>query len=207
MMTSENSLSGRIDEILEFWFGEGQTASAVATEKSALWWSKNDHIDRTITKRFARTSAAAANGELTLWSESPQGLLALIICTDQFPRNMQRDTAQAFACDTVALAYAKQGVDSGAVQLLKPIEQVFAYLPFEHSEDRVEQQRSVALYQKLAESAPPHEAELFNGYLEFAHKHYDIINRFGRFPHRNLILGRASTEIERTFLEQPGSSF
>ena len=207
MIVPENSSSASSDEILDFWFGKAQTASEVAAEKSAFWWSKNDQIDRAIINRFALTSAAAANGEFTLWSESPRGLLALIICTDQFPRNMHRDTKQAFAYDTVALAYAKQGVDSGAVQHLKPIEQVFTYLPFEHSEDLGEQQRSVALYQMLVKNAAPNEAELFNTYLKFAYKHYEIIKRFGRFPHRNLILGRASTEEELAFLKQPGSSF
>ncbi len=207
MIVPENSSSASIDEILDFWFGKAQTASEVSAEKSAFWWSKNDQIDRAIINRFALTSAAAANGEFTLWSESPRGLLALIICTDQFPRNMHRNTEQAFAYDTVALTYAKQGVNSGTTRHLKPIEQVFAYLPFEHSEDLGEQQRSVALYQMLVKNAAPNEAELFNTYLKFAYKHYEIIKRFGRFPHRNLVLGRASTEEELAFLKQPGSSF
>ena len=196
-----------IHDILEFWFGRGQTATQVADEKTALWWSKNERIDREITDRFAATSEAAANGELAHWAESPRGLLALIICTDQFPRNMYRDTPRAFSRDPTALRFAKQCADSGTAQQLRSIERVFAYLPFEHSEALTEQQRSIILYQELAESAAPAETELFNGYLEFARKHHEIIERFDRFPHRNRILGRPSTDEELAFLKQPGSSF
>ena len=196
-----------IDSILEFWFGRGQTASEAAAEKTPLWWSKDEQVDREIIDRFAATTEAAANGELDYWAESCRGLLALIICTDQFPRNMYRDTPKAFFFDSVALGFAKQCVDGGTAAQLRPIERVFAYLPFEHSEELVEQQRSVALYQALAQSVGADEAELFNGYCEFADKHYQIIERFGRFPHRNQILQRPSTDEERAFLEQPGSSF
>ncbi len=196
-----------IDSILEFWFGHGRTATEVAEEKTALWWSKNDRTDREITRRFAATTEAATTGKLDHWGESPRGLLALIICTDQFPRNMHRDSPKAFSRDSLALGFAKQCVDSGAARQLRPIERVFAYLPFEHSEALAEQQRSIALYQTLANNAAADEAELFDGYLQFARRHYDIIERFGRFPHRNQILGRSSTGEEQTFLEQPGSSF
>lgn len=206
MQREKNALE-EIHDVLEFWFGRGQTATEVADEKAALWWSKNHRIDREITDRFAATSEAAANGELAPWAESPRGLLALIICTDQFPRNMHRDTRQSFSRDPAALGFAKQCVVGGTAQQLRPIERVFAYLPFEHSEALAEQQRSIALYRELAESAAPDETELFNGYLEFARKHYEIIERFGRFPHRNRILGRRATDEELAFLEQPDSSF
>ena len=200
-------MSEQIESVLEFWFGRGQTATEAAAEKTPLWWSKNDLIDREIIDRFAATSEAAANDELAHWAKSCRGLLALIICTDQFPRNMHRDTPKAFSFDSVALGFAKQCVDSGAALQLRPIERVFAYLPFEHSEELDEQQRSVALYQALAQSVGSDEAELFNGYCEFADKHYQIIERFGRFPHRNRILRRHSSDEERAFLEQPDSLF
>ncbi len=194
-----------IEGILEFWFGRGQTALAVADEKTALWWSKSDPVDREITERFAATTAAVADGQLDHWAESPRGLLALILCTDQFPRNMYRDTPAAFAFDRQALSLAKRCV--ACAPQLAPIERVFAYLPFEHSEELAEQQRAVALYRALADEVGAAEAELFEGYCEFADRHYQIIERFGRFPHRNRILGRRSTDEERAFLEQPGSSF
>ena len=201
------AMDEEIEDVLKFWFGCGQTAAEIADEKTAMWWSKSDQIDREITRRFKTVTEAAAAGQLAHWADSPRGLLALIICADQFPRNMHRAAPRAFACDPAALDYAKHCVDSGADQRLKPIERVFAYLPFEHSEALAEQQRSMALYQALAESAAPNEDELFNGYLEFARKHFEIIERFDRFPHRNKILGRHSTDRERAFLKQPGSSF
>ncbi len=196
-----------ISAVLEFWFGAAGTAVEVAAEKTSLWWSKSEPVDRQITARFAATADAAASGELAHWVKSPRGLLALIICTDQFPRNIHRDTPGAFAGDAVALRYARQCVDGGTAPQLRPIERVFAYLPFEHSENLADQRRSIALYEALAQRAAADEAELFNGYLDFARRHFEIIRRFGRFPHRNRILGRPSTDEERAFLEQPGSSF
>ena len=196
-----------IDAVLTFWFGNGQTATQIAAEKTALWWSKDPNTDRQIADRFGATSEAAAIGQLADWAKTPRGLLALIICTDQFPRNIHRGTPRAFAYDPTALAFAKTCIDSGAAQQLKPIERTFAYLPFEHSEDLTDQQRSISLYQTLATAAPAAEAELFTGSLDFARRHHEIIQRFGRFPHRNLILGRPSTTAERTFLATPGASF
>ena len=197
----------KIENVLEFWFGRGQTSTEVAAEKTQLWWSKNDVIDREILDRFAVTTEAAANGGLSHWAKSCQGLLALIICTDQFPRNMYRDTPKAFSYDSVALRFAKQCVNSGAQWQLKPIERTFIYMPFEHSEELAEQQRAVALFKELEKSAGSDEAKVFSSAREFAEKHCQIIERFGRFPHRNRILGRHSTDEERYFLEQPGSSF
>ena len=206
-ISSEKINGEKINGVLEFWFGNGKTATEIAEQKTALWWSKNQRIDREITDRFGALSEVAASGKLNFWTESPRGLLALIICTDQFPRNMYRNTPQAFAQDPVALGYAKQCVSSGAVAQLKPIERVFAYLPYEHSEDLTEQQKSVTLYQTLAKSVAPNETKLFNGFLDFARKHHETIKRFGRFPHRNRILGRPSSNEELVFLEQPESSF
>ena len=203
-----------IDNVLEFWFGPDASstpATGIADKQSSLWWSKNPSIDQEITHRFATTTGAAVKGELDHWAASPRGLLALIILTDQFPRNMYRDTPEAFSCDPVALSFARQCVASAAAQQLRPIERVFAYLPFEHSEEFTDQQESVALYQalleSLADSATPEELELFNNSCDFARRHQEIIERFGRFPHRNRILGRHSTDEEVAFLKQPGSSF
>lgn len=199
-----------IHDILQFWFGAHHataTASKIAAEKTELWWSKNAQLDAQITVNFAATSEAIAAGKRTHWAESPDGLLALILCTDQFPRNMYRDTPRAFAYDSLALNYAKTCVKSAAAEQLNPIQRVFVYLPFEHSEDLADQQKSLALYQTLADNAASDEAELFNNYLNFARKHFDIIQRFARFPHRNQILGRPSSAQEQSFLKQPGSSF
>lgn len=204
-----------IENILQFWFGSGTTELEVAQDKTELWWSKNKHIDREIVRRFATTTEAVATGELDDWASTPRGLLALIICTDQFPRNMYRDSLQAFAYDPIALAFAKRCADSEFDQQLKPIERVFAYLPFEHSEILSEQHRSILLYQALVKETNPEtnpetntEAyDLFGNYYNFAQKHFDIVAKFGRFPHRNDTLGRLSSKAERTFLKQPGTSF
>lgn len=199
--------AANIESVLEFWFGRGSTATEIADQKTPLWWSKNDRIDRQIAERFTATTEAAAAGQLDRWRETPRGLLALIISTDQFPRNIHRGTPRAFSCDPIALRLAAACADSGADRRLAPIQRVFAYLPFEHSEQLADQRRSVALYQFLAENAAAAERELFDGYLDYARRHHDIIERFGRFPHRNAILGRQSSDEERAFLEQPGSSF
>lgn len=209
----EESLQS-IDSILQFWFGYGRTATEIADEKTELWWSKNYEVDQDITRRFSASTEAvmacsgqSASDEPGQGAESPLGLLAAIICTDQFPRNMYRDTARAYAYDSFALQLAKHCVDSGADQHLTPIQRVFAYLPFEHSEELKDQKRSMSLYQELAKNADASERDLFDNYLYFAKKHYDIIERFGRFPHRNQVLMRDTTYDEETFLTQPSSSF
>ena len=213
-MPANNTIpTEQIQHIIEFWFGTEQSATAVAAQKTPLWWSKDQTIDREITQLFQATSDAATAGALDHWAETPRGLLALIIATDQFPRNMYRDIPRAFASDPVALAFAQRCVDSGFSQQLTTIERVFAYLPFEHSEDLEQQQRSVALYRELADAiaatpdASQDEIKLFATYLDFAQQHHDIIQRFARFPHRNHILTRNSSEQEQAFLSQPGSSF
>ncbi|MGI9310486.1 MAG: DUF924 family protein [bacterium] len=203
----EQSAVQTSERVLAFWFGRGDNAIEIAESQSSLWWGKDERVDAEIAATFAATARAVADGGLDHWADSPRGLLALIIATDQLPRNIHRDTPAAFACDATALRLAKHGVASGASQQLRAIERVFAYLPFEHSEALADQQRSVALYQQLADAAAPEEAGLFDNYLDFAHKHHDIIVRFDRFPHRNQILGRESTDAELAFLEQPGSSF
>jgi len=205
-----------IDSVLEFWFGPGGgdaestvTALAIADAKSALWWSKDATVDAEIAARFTTVMNAAAAGQLSAW-DSPRGQLARIICVDQFPRNIHRDSANAFAHDALALKLAKTCVDRGDDRRLAPIQRVFAYLPFEHSEALADQARSLALYQALADAAPagdPKTRELFATYLDFARRHHAVIARFGRFPHRNKILARPSTAQELAFLEQPDSSF
>lgn len=196
--------------VLEFWFGPSGgdgDAAAIAADKSAMWWSKDARIDAEITARFAATVDAAAAGRLEAWGDAPRSQLARIICADQFPRNIHRDSPAAFACDRLALRWAKSCVDSGDDKRLAPIQRVFAYLPFEHSEALADQRSSLALYQALADAAPAGMRELFAAYLDFARRHHDIIARFGRFPHRNAILGRQSSAEELAFLQEPGASF
>ena len=202
-----DSAGETIDSILTFWFGHGVTAGEINSDRAAVWWGKNDDVDREIRTRFEPVTRAVFEGRLDRWRESPRGMLASIICCDQFPRNMYRGRAESFAFDAAALAMAERMVDTGTHRELQPIQRVFAYLPFEHSEDLAMQDKSMELYGALVEQADPGEREVFETGLDFARRHREIIERFGRFPHRNGILGRESTEEEAEFLTQPGSSF
>lgn len=197
-----------IETVLQFWFGSGRTAQQVSDRQSGLWWSKNEAVDRKIRSRFSGVTEAVflQQGDHD-WRHSAEGCLASIICLDQFPRNMYRDTPRSFSYDEAARALAKSMTESGMDLELLPIQRVFAYLPFEHSEEIEDQNTSLRLYRRLTEAADRAERGLFETYYEFAVRHHHVIEQFGRFPHRNRILGRDSTESERTFLARPGSSF
>ena len=199
------------DSVLTFWFGGVLDATAddvaIAARQSALWWKKEPAVDAAIRTRFAAWTARAASGVLDHWAHTPHGRLALIVLCDQFPRNMYRDTPQAFAFDALARRWCAQGLLRGDDQALRPIERVFFCLPLEHAEDLADQQQMVALLQALARQVPPAYAETFAGFVQYAERHRAVVARFGRFPHRNAILGRPSTPEETAFLTQPGSSF
>lgn len=149
----------------------------------------------------------AGNGNLNLWLAEPRGRLALIILTDQLPRNIYRDSPRAFAFDTMALEWSLAGIGQGHDRMLRPIERLFFYLPLEHSEKLQHQERSVRVIGELAAQVASEQQEIFRQYLNFAVRHRDTVARYGRFPHRNRILGRTSTPEELSFLSQPGSSF
>ncbi len=196
-----------IDSILTFWFGTCNSAEEISEQKKALWWGKDEQIDQEIAERFRPVMESVANSELDHWRESANGLLASIICTDQFPRNVFRGNAKSFAYDPVALGLAQQAVATHVDLELSPIQRVFVYLPFEHSEDMAMQTQSLELFNKLHDEVAEEDKELFSGYIDFARRHLEIVDRFGRFPHRNELLGRDSTPEELEFLAEPGSSF
>ena len=200
-------MADKKDELLDFWFGENPDDAAVAEAKAELWWGHRQETDELLQSRFGTAASAAAAGVLDHWTGSPRGRLALLLLLDQLPRAIHRATPAAFARDARARKVAEQGLDSGADLLLRPIERLFFYLPFEHSENLVDQDRSVGLYGELLTAVPTVHRDTFSSFLDFAVKHRDVIRQFGRFPHRNQILGRESTPEEKTFLEQPGSSF
>lgn len=196
-----------IDTILEFWFGTNSNDAAVVGERSFLWWSKDPEVDREIRERFEPLVLAAASGGLDAWRASIRGRLALILLTDQFPRNIYRGTPQAFRFDDAARQLCLESIQTRAERGLRFIHRVFFYLPLEHSEDLDHQGRGVGLFEELVAEVPRELAPAFREFLEFARKHRAVIERFGRFPHRNAILGRESTREEIEFLKQPGSSF
>ncbi len=198
---------GNMESILRFWFGTATDDLEVAEQCAKIWWKKNPQVDAEIRERFAGVVDAAASGQCDAWLTDARGRLAMIILTDQFPRNMYRDTPRAFAFDSLALSTTKQGIDSGVDQALRPIERIFFYMPLEHSESIENQQLAVTLITALAAAVSPEKQKLFEGFVDFAKRHRDIVQRFGRFPHRNAILGRSSTPEEMEFLKHPGSSF
>jgi len=193
--------------ILGYWFGADPDKAALARDRADLWWAKNAEADRDIRERFETTVLLAGTGNLDLWLAEPRGRLALIILIDQFTRNIYRESPRAFALDAKALECGLTGIELGYDRSLRPIERVFFYLPLEHSERLEHQELSVRLIGDLVPLAAPEQKEIFEQYLDIAIRHRDIIARFGRFPHRNRILGRPSTPDELQFLSQPGSSF
>ena len=189
-----------IEEILTFWFGEVRDEPSYFEEYAPRWFVQNADFDRQIVQRFQADYELAAQGQLTYWTETARGGVALILVLDQFPRNMFRNDPRAFATDPLARQIAEQMIAAGLDRQLRLVERYFVYVPFMHSENRAHQQRSVMLFQKLAE-----ERAYFD--TSYAVRHQEVIDRFGRFPHRNSVLGRASTSEELEFLKQFGSSF
>jgi uncharacterized protein (DUF924 family) len=174
--------------VLDFWFDP---------ESKPHWFKQSDAFDQAVAERLGPLYARARAGEIDGWAVEPGGLLALVILLDQVPRNLYRGTPEAFATDDKALALARLAVDQRMDHGLGVDQRAFLYLPFEHAEDLADQERVVALFRALGDAT----------YLDFAIRHRDVVARFGRFPHRNAILGRESSAAELQFLETPGSSF
>jgi len=195
------------ESILSFWFGHSDDDAVTARAQQKLWWAKDEHTDQEIRRRFESTHEALVRGELDGWASTSAGLLAMVLVADQFPRNMFRGMPESFASDPLALRWSMHGMEHGLDKDLRPIEKIFLYLPFEHSESLEDQQRAVFLFEKLLAEVPPTQHEVFAGFYDYAMRHRDVIARFGRFPHRNHILGRVSTDEEVAFLKEPGSSF
>ena len=195
------------ENVLDFWFGPSGSTTEIVGRQRKLWFGKSAANDLAVTEQFANTLVAATAGQLDHWAVTPRGRLALLIVFDQFPHHIHRDQPQAFATDPQALALSLDALNAGEDQKLTPIERVFLYLPLEHAESNEMQALSVSLYEKLAREATIEERVLFDDFLKYAQQHRDVVARFGRFPHRNAILGRPSTDDELEFLKQPGSRF
>ncbi|MDJ0738029.1 MAG: DUF924 family protein [Nostocaceae cyanobacterium] len=189
----------RAKEILNFWFGQPDEPGYGKPRK--IWFSKKPEFDEELQTRFFTDYQKAATGYLDDWRDTPESCLALILLLDQFPRNMFRGTADAFATDWEALSVAQLTVARRFDREMLPVQRWFIYLPFEHSENLEHQNLAVSLFQQLQND--PDSASC----IDYAIRHRSIIERFGRFPHRNAILGRASTPDEQEFLQEAGSSF
>ena len=188
------------------WFG-GEADESAADRQSTLWWSKSAKLDAELAARFTPMVEAARAGALDQWAETAQGALAFILLTDQLPRNIYRGAPAAFASDPMARAVTVDGIERSTDRQLTPIERTFFYLPLEHAESLADQERSVSLYTQLSREAPASQGERYRNYLDYALRHRRVIERFGRFPHRNAIIGRQSTLEELAYLQEPGSSF
>ncbi|WP_027897102.1 DUF924 family protein [Zestomonas thermotolerans] len=193
--------------LLDWWFGPGRTAAEVAGQRHSLWFGKRGSQDAEARERFGAWVEQALEGGLDDWAASPDGWLALILLLDQLPRMVHRDGPRAFAGDARAQALVDDGLERGFAARLPAIRQVFVYLVLEHAEDPVRQERSVAAFRALLDGAGPAERELFTNFLDYAERHRAVIARFGRFPHRNAVLGRASTAEELAYLQEPGAGF
>ena len=185
-----------IDDVIAFWFNQ----------PPQRWFRPDPAFDDEIRERFGALHAEAVAGRHDDWTGTPQGALALILVLDQFSRNLYRNDARAFAQDERAATIARELVDSGRARELPLVQRWFALMPFMHAEDRELQRRGVVQFEELVAEAPDNSA-LLKSALDYARQHAAIIERFGRFPHRNEVLGRASTPEEETFLQQPGSRF
>jgi uncharacterized protein (DUF924 family) len=186
--------------IQDFWFGAPDAPDY--GQPRQFWFKKSAQTDALIRQKFEPLLSAAKQGAFDAWVETPEGALALMVLLDQFSRNIYRDTADAFAADEKARWVANLALARGCDQAVLPIQRVFFYLPFEHSESLADQACSVQLFRRLLDCG-----EAYRTYYDFALRHFEIIQAYGRFPHRNRILGRPSTAPEEAFLLTPGSGF
>lgn len=199
--------------VLDFWFGPRPLTSGRMDERMRFWFGGRDPPelldlrDHEIETRFGAVMQRAAAGQHEAWADSPRRRLALILLLDQFPRNVHRGTAQAFATDERARALALGGVNVGADATLDHVERIFFYMPLQHSESAEVQEESVAAYRRLSSEAPEQLQRQFNITLGYAELHRDIIKRYGRFPHRNAVLGRPSTPEELSYLRNSAERF
>jgi uncharacterized protein (DUF924 family) len=190
----------RIDAILSFWFKEQELSAPQIDRRMDTWFSEDSVFDHEIEKQFSDDVEAACEGRLNHWAAESHGRLALILLIDQFRRNIHRNTAAAFAMDKLALKLCVEGAMEKKDKGLTPIQLVFFYMPLQHAESRKVQAKSLEVYNRLAETVSATELETFLTVAQFAELHKDIVDQFGRFPHRNKLLNRENTAEEDEYL-------
>ncbi|MBT8099607.1 MAG: DUF924 domain-containing protein [Gammaproteobacteria bacterium] len=197
----------RIDAILNFWFMEQELSAPQIDNRMDTWFGEDATFDHEIKTHFADDVERASEGQLDHWAHQPRGRLALILLLDQFRRNIYRNTADAFALDKVALKLCVEGAMEKKDQGLTPIQRAFFYMPLQHAESKRVQAKACELFNKLAEVVSPTYRETFGTMAQFAELHRDIVDQFGRFPHRNELLGRKNTPEEDEYLAGDSPDF
>jgi uncharacterized protein (DUF924 family) len=193
------------NSILESWFDDCRGEPELIGGRMTWWFGADPDRDRHLAEAYSSQCESALSGQLATWQPEPQSRLALILLLDQLPRNLFRGTARAFSGDDRAAMLSLSGVAAGIDRKLSPAERIFFYMPLEHAEDLITQQVSVKLFSELNKEQARH--AVFGGCANYAQKHLDLIEQFGRFPHRNEILGRESTAAEIEYLESGGERF
>lgn len=197
----------RIEAVLTFWFKERNLSAPQIDGRMDVWFGEDPVFDEEIAQKFSQDVEDASEGRLEHWAREPHGRLALIILLDQFRRNIYRNKPEAFALDNKALKLCVEGAMEKKDKGLSPIERVFFYMPLQHAESRKVQEKSCQIYNKLAEAVSPTFRETFETVAQFAELHADIIRQFGRFPHRNAVLGRENTAEEAEYLAGDAPTF
>ncbi len=197
----------RIDAVVSFWFQEKELTAPQIDGRMDVWFGEDAVFDQQIQSEFSGDVEEASEGKLDHWAHTPHGRLALILLLDQFRRNIYRGTAEAYAEDKRALKLCVEGAMEKKDKGLSPIQRAFFYMPLQHAESRKVQAKSVAIFSRLAEAVSPTYVETFMTIAQFAELHRDIVEQFGRFPHRNVVLNRANTPEEEEYLANDGPSF
>jgi len=188
------------EPVLDYWFGALDDGFSDASHRQR-WFQPDVAVDAEIAQRFGHLIDAAASGALDDWLVSPRGTLAFVLVCDQFPRQVHRGTALAFVTDALALEVARRAIEAGSDEPLGFDERAFLYMPFQHAESRLDQHTGVGLFMALRDATPPGQRHLTGSFLGYAQQHRDIVLSFGRFPHRNAVLGRTSSAEEAVFLK------
>ncbi|MBW2275098.1 MAG: DUF924 domain-containing protein [Deltaproteobacteria bacterium] len=195
------------EDLLDFWFGADLESPAAVEGLVAKWFGGGPEFDREIAEHFGALPERALRGELARWEKAPRTSLALVIALDQLPRNLYRSSSRSYEFDPLALEKALGAIERGFDSRLHPLEATFLYLPLEHAEDLALQERCVGHFTRLVERAPAATCYCYEGFVDYACSHRDVVREFGRFPHRNAPLGRSSTPEERAYLAGGGTTF